>query len=74
VVYPRQIIDSALKSGAHSILLLHNHPNGNPEPSDEDITITKAVEIPARILNINIYDHIIVSWEKYYSFTENNLI
>jgi len=73
-VYPKQIIETALKNKAFSILLLHNHPNGNPEPSEEDKTITNAVEIPARLINISIYDHIIVAEDKYFSFKENKLL
>lgn len=48
-VYPKQVIEKAMKNGASSILLLHNHPNGNPLASEQDIAITKAIEIPARI-------------------------
>lgn len=73
-VYPRQVIESAIRSGAHSILLLHNHTNGNPQPSAQDIDITQAIHIPARLLNISIYDHIIVAGDKYFSFRENKLL
>jgi len=73
-VYPKQVIEKAMKNGASSILLLHNHPNGNPQASEQDITITKAIEIPARVLNISIYDHLIVAEDKYFSFKENKLL
>jgi DNA repair protein RadC len=73
-VYPRQVIETAMKNGAHSILLLHNHTNGNPQASEQDITITKAIDIPARLLNISIYDHIIIAGENYFSFRENKII
>lgn len=73
-VYPRQILETAIKNCAHSILLLHNHPNGNPQASEQDITITKAIDIPAKVLNITIYDHIIVAGDKYVSFKENKLM
>lgn len=73
-VYPKQIVETALKNKAYSIILLHNHPNGNPQPSEGDITITKAIEIPAKLINITIYDHIIVSEDKYFSFKENKLL
>lgn len=73
-VYPRQILETAIKNSASSILLLHNHPNGNPQASEQDITITKAIDIPARVLNISIYDHIIVAGENYFSFREQNII
>lgn len=73
-VYPKKIIETAMKHGAYSILLLHNHPNGNPQASEQDITITKAIEIPARVLNISIFDHIIVANDKHFSFKDNKLI
>jgi DNA repair protein RadC len=73
-VYPRQVLETAMKNGASSILLLHNHPNGNPEASEQDKIITKAIDIPARVLNISIYDHIIIAGEKYFSFKEQKLI
>lgn len=73
-VYPKQVIEIAMKNGASSILLLHNHTNGNSQPSEQDITITKAIDIPARVLNISIYDHIIVAADQYFSFKENKII
>lgn len=73
-VYPRQILETAIKNSASSILLLHNHPNGNPEPSEQDITITKGIDIPARVLNISIFDHIIVAGENYFSFRDQKII
>ena len=73
-VYPRQVLETAMNNGAHSILLLHNHPNGSPRPSDQDITITKSIDIPCRILNISVYDHLIIAGEEYFSFKENRLL
>jgi len=73
-VYPRQVLERAIKNGAHSILLLHNHTNGNPIPSKQDITITKSIDIPAKILNITVYDHWIVADDKFFSLKENNLL
>jgi DNA repair protein RadC len=73
-VYPKQVIETAIKNGSCSILLLHNHTNGNPKPSEQDINITKAIDIPARILNISIYDHLIIADDNYFSFRENNTI
>lgn len=73
-VYPKQVIETAIKNSASSILLLHNHTNGDPHPSDQDISITKAIEIPARILNISIYDHFIVANDDFLSFRDNKII
>jgi DNA repair protein RadC len=73
-VYPRKIIEQAIQQKAHAILLVHNHPNGNPRASEQDITITKAINIPAKVLNIRIYDHIIVAGNDYFSFREEGLL
>jgi len=73
-IYPRSILEKAMKDGASSILLLHNHPNGKPDATEQDITITKAIDIPARVLNIKIFDHIIVAGNNHFSFRENKIL
>jgi len=73
-IYPRKIIETAMKNKAHAILLIHNHPNGNPQASEQDIVITKGIEIPARVLNMSIFDHLIVAHDQYFSFRENKLL
>jgi len=73
-IYPRKIIETAMKNKAHAILLLHNHPNGNPQASEQDIIITQSIEIPSRVLNMSIFDHIIVAHNQYFSFKENKLL
>jgi len=74
VVYPRQIMELALKYKSYSILLAHNHPNGNTSPSEDDITLTKALRFTADILGIILYDHIIVSEKGYFSFRKEGII
>ena len=73
-VYPRKIIEQAVQQKAFAILLVHNHPNGNLKASEHDITITKAINIPAKVLNIKLYDHIIVAGNEYFSFKEERLL
>jgi len=73
-VYPKKIIEHAINDKAHSILITHNHPNGNVQPSEYDITVTKALELPAKVLGIIIIDHIIVSSNNYISMKENKFI
>ena len=73
-VYPKRILELALYDKAHSILITHNHPNGNPKPSDYDITVTKALDIPAQVLGLKIIDHIIVSYNNYLSMKDEKLI
>jgi DNA repair protein RadC len=60
-VYPREIVRRALELGATALILVHNHPSGDPTPSDSDITMTEEVVRAARALDILVHDHLIVS-------------
>lgn len=74
VVHPREIFKTALENNAASIILLHNHPSGNPEPSNEDISITKKVVEAGKMMDIPVFDHIILAGNNYTSFVEKRLI
>jgi DNA repair protein RadC len=60
-VYPREIVRRALELGATALILVHNHPSGDPTPSDSDITMTEEVVRAARALDILVHDHLIIS-------------
>ncbi len=74
LVSPREIFKTALEYEAKSIILVHNHPSGNPEPSNEDIQITRTLAEAGKIMNIKVYDHIIIAGNAYVSFVERKLI
>ena len=74
LVHPREVFEPAIKHTAAQILIAHNHPSGNTDPSEEDIEITKKLVEAGKILGIEIIDHVIVSSDSYYSFKEKNLI
>ena len=74
LVHPREVFKSAILQNAASVILAHNHPSGNPEPSSEDIVMTKQVIEAGKILGIPVQDHIIFADERYYSMAENGLI
>lgn len=74
VVHPREIFKSAIEYSAASIILLHNHPSGNPEPSNEDITITKKIVEAGKLMDIPVFDHIIIAGKNYTSFVEKRLL
>lgn len=74
IVHPREIFKTALENNAASIILLHNHPSGNPEPSNEDISITKKVVEAGKMMDIPVFDHIILAGNNYTSFVEKRLI
>lgn len=70
VVHPREVFKSALLSSAASLIILHNHPSGSPEPSRDDINITKTLKDGGQLLGIPIIDHIIIGNGSYVSLME----
>lgn len=60
LVHPREVFEPAIKHSAAQIIVCHNHPSGNPEPSDEDLAITKRLQEAGKILGIEIMDHVVV--------------
>ncbi len=74
LVSPREIFIEALRYHAVYIVLLHNHPSGNPEPSREDIMVTQRVERSGEMLGIRLIDHIIIGDNQYISFKERGLL
>lgn len=74
VADPKLIFVAALKSGATGVLLCHNHPSGNLTPSQADIELTKKIKEGGKLLEIQLLDHIILTSEGYYSFTDEGLI
>ncbi len=74
VVHAREIFKTAIEYSSASIILLHNHPSGNKEPSNEDIAITKKLVEAGKIIDIPVFDHIIIAGNSYSSFVEKRLI
>jgi DNA repair protein RadC len=74
VVDPKLVFKRALELQSSSIILAHNHPSGNLRPSQEDINITKKLAEGGKILDINIFDHLILSDYDYFSFADDGLL
>ncbi len=74
LVSPREVFIQALQAQAVSIILLHNHPSGNPKPSHADQQITERIAACGKFLQIMLADHIIIGDNKYYSFREKGLL
>jgi len=70
LVHPREIFKGAIKNNASAVILAHNHPSGNYEPSAEDTEITDRIKKAGTILGIEVLDHIIISKTGYYSYLE----
>ena len=74
LVHPREVFKSAILESAASIILMHNHPSGEVQPSREDRSITERLVEVGKLMNIPVLDHIIIGQGKYYSFREGGLI
>ena len=75
IVHPREVFKRALLQNANSIILLHNHPSGDPKPSKEDVDITNRLIESGDLLGIRVLDHIIIGDENnYISLKQENLI
>ncbi len=72
--YPRLVAECALRHGANSVVLAHNHPSGDPAPSREDVETTKLMACALELLGIALNDHIIVGTNDAYSLTQNALL
>jgi DNA repair protein RadC len=71
LVHPRETFRRAIVEGSASIIVAHNHPSGEVEPSDEDTRITKVLFEAGQILGITMLDHVIFAGNKYFSFRDN---
>ena len=69
-VYPREVIKHAIENNAAAVILVHNHPSGDPEPSDADRRITQRLQEALGLVDIRVLDHVVVGHEGYTSFAE----
>lgn len=70
-VYPREVIKQALKNGAYSIVVAHNHPSGDPTPSNDDDYVTNEIKNAASALNIRLLDHVIIGQGEHFSYADS---
>lgn len=73
-VYPRRVIEAALRRGAAAVVLAHNHPNGNITPSEHDKVLTRAIVLGAETVHLKVVDHLIVSAQDTFSFRKARLL
>jgi len=74
LVHPREVFEPAVRYLAAQIVLAHNHPSGDPEPSEDDLLLTKKLVESGKILGIEVFDHIIVAKDGFFSFKNKGLI
>lgn len=73
-VYPREVVQAALNHHAAALIFAHNHPSGDPEPSAEDIAITRQLVFACRVMGITVHEHLIIGADKYFSFADQGYI
>ena len=74
IVHPREVFKPAITASAASVILVHNHPSGDPEPSEEDLTITKRLVEAGELLGVQVLDHVIVAERGVVSLRSRNLL
>ena len=74
VIHPREVFKTALLESAAGIIFVHNHPSGDPEPSEEDIAVTQQLRRVGEIMNIDLVDHVILGEQKYVSLRERGYL
>ncbi len=71
VVHPREVFREAASAGAAAVVVFHNHPSGDPEPSDHDVRLTERLVAAGILMGIEVLDHVILADVKYFSFREH---
>lgn len=73
-VYPREVVKRALELHASAIILVHNHPSGDPSPSPQDVEMTNAIQAAAEVLSVVLHDHVIIGNGRWFSFRKEGLL
>jgi DNA repair protein RadC len=74
LAHPREVFEKAIRASAAAVIVVHNHPSGDPTPSDDDIRLTRRLVEAGKILGIRVHDHIIVAGNSHYSFRGHALV
>jgi len=74
IMHPREVFCSAIRHRAHSVIVVHNHPSGDPTPSDKDVEITSMLRAAGQVIGIPLVDHLIVGKSRFFSFRERGIM
>lgn len=70
LIHPREVFRAAILAGASAVILVHNHPSGDPTPSAEDRAVTEQLVASGKLLDIPVHDHMVIARDQYMSFAE----
>lgn len=74
LVHPREVFHPAIRESAAAVLFVHNHPSGDPAPSQEDIEITRRLKDVGETMGIRVLDHVVIGHDQYFSFTDRGML
>jgi len=74
IVHPREVFKAAILLNASALVIAHNHPSGDPAPSREDREVTRALSEAGQVLDVPLYDHVILGEDRYFSFRDEGLL
>ena len=74
LVHPREVYNPVIRESAAAVIFVHNHPSGDPAPSQEDIEITRRLKEVGEVMGIRVLDHVVIGHESYYSFNERGML
>jgi DNA repair protein RadC len=74
LVHPREVYNPVIRDSAAAVIFVHNHPSGDPAPSQEDIEITRRLKQVGEVLGVRVLDHVVVGHDRYFSFSDKGLL
>ena len=74
VVHPREVFNPVIRESAAGVILVHNHPSGDPSPSREDMEITHRLSQVGEVLGVRVHDHVVVGHDEFFSFNREGLL
>lgn len=74
LVHPREVYNPVIRESAAAVIFVHNHPSGDPAPSQEDIEITRRLKEVGDVIGVRVLDHVVIGLERYYSFSDKGLL
>jgi DNA repair protein RadC len=74
LVHPREVYNPVIRESAAAVIFVHNHPSGDPAPSQEDIEITRRLKEVGEVMGIRVLDHVVIGHERYYSFNDRGML
>ena len=74
LVHPREVYNPVIRESAAAVLFVHNHPSGDPTPSQEDIEITRRLKEVGQVMGIRVLDHVVIGHDRYFSFSDRGML